>query len=187
MGKQLFASFGFDNYLFPVTGETGFSAMGSSRNPQAGARVFERATWLAASPEEVFAFHENPRNLEKISPAWLRVARIEADPVARAGGRFRIVARAGGLPVDWTGEWLAVEPPRMLRDGAVRAPFVLFEHEHRFEAEGAGTRMTDRVTYTLGGGGWGRAGRAVDAVIGWLVLRPMFRLRHEATRRFFSA
>jgi ligand-binding SRPBCC domain-containing protein len=161
--------------------------MGSSRNETGPARVFERSTWLAAPPAAVYAFHENPRNLEKISPPSLRLIRIEAEPTARIGERFRLVARQFGLPIDWTGEWLVVEPPRRLVDGAVRAPFARFDHEHRFEAEGTGTRMTDRVTYSLLGPRWGVISRLVDAFVAGFVLIPMFRMRHVTTRRYFAA
>jgi len=169
-----------------VTGETGFSRGGSSRNPHPFTSVFERSTWLHAPIGDVFAFHENPRNLERISPASLRIVRIEAAPEARVGERFRIVARQFGVPVDWEGEWLVVESPTRLIDGARRAPFAVFDHEHGFAAEGTGTRMTDRVTYALLGAGWGVAGRVVNWFVAGLVLIPMFRMRHATTRRWFA-
>ena len=160
--------------------------MGSSRNRRDDARIFECSTWLAAPPEAVFAFHENPRNLARISPPALRLRRIEAEPFAVVEARFRIVARPFGLPLDWTGEWLAVESPRRLVDGVVCAPFARFDHEHRFEPDGAGTRMTDHVTFALLGPGWGLIGAIANGLVAWLVMRPMFRLRHAATRRYFA-
>jgi len=160
--------------------------VGSSRNLFANSAIFERSTWLAAPPEAVFAFHENPGNLARISPPLLRLRRIEADPVAIPGTRFRIVARPLGLPLDWTGEWLAIERPRRLVDGVVQAPFARFDHEHCFEPEGNGTRMTDRVTYALLGPGWGFLGRLMNRLVAAFVLIPMFRMRHVATRRYFA-
>jgi ligand-binding SRPBCC domain-containing protein len=161
--------------------------MGSSRNPRPFVSVFERSTWLDAPIEAVFAFHENPRNLEQISPPSLRVERIDADAKARVGGRFHIVARQFGLPIDWLGEWLAVEPPTRLVDGARRAPFAVFDHEHVFATEGAGTRMTDRVTFALLGPRWGILGHAANWFAARWVLAPMFRRRHETTRRWFAS
>lgn len=155
--------------------------------------MFQRSTWLAASPSAVYAFHQDPRNLEKISPPSLRLRRIEAEPVARVGGEFRIVARQFlVVPIDWIGRWLVVEPPASeaalcrLVDGAVRAPFARFDHEHRFEPEGAGTRMTDRVTFSLLGPGWGPIGWLANRGLAMLVLTPMFQTRHAVTRRWFQ-
>ncbi len=159
---------------------------GSSRNQPAAARTFGLSTWLDAPIEAVFAFHEDPRNLEKISPSSLRVIRIDAAPAARVGGSFCVVARQFGLPVRWEGEWLVVEKPGRLVDGARRAPFAWFDHEHRFEADGARTRLTDHVTYSLLGDAWGPLGSLANLFVGWVVLPAMFRARHAATRKWFA-
>lgn len=113
--------------------------------------------------------------------------------MARVGGRFRIVARQFlVVPVDWTGEWLEVVPPAdehapgRVVDGAVRAPFARFDHEHIFEPENGGTRLVDRVTYSLLGPRGGVVGALANAVVRGLVLGPMFRQRHALTRRYFA-
>ena len=47
---------------------------------------FESSVMLSASPAEVYSFHEDPRNIVKISPPSLRVEKIECTVPASAGG-----------------------------------------------------------------------------------------------------
>lgn len=145
--------------------------------------IFERSVEISASAEELFRFHENPRNISKIAPPSLRVESVECEEAAREGGIFKIRASQFGLPIPWTGKWEAVEPPRLLLDIALDSPFAVWRHSHIFEDVPGGCRMTDRVEFLLKGG-----------LLGGLVSRwampvffaGMFRARHAATRRFFS-
>ncbi|WP_378079209.1 SRPBCC family protein [Actinoplanes sichuanensis] len=59
-------------------------------------------------------------------------------------------------------------------DEQVRGPFAMMRHEHLFEADGAGTRMTDRMSFAAPFGPLG-------AVVARLVLAP--HLRRLLTRR----
>ncbi len=137
---------------------------------------------MEATPEEVFAFHENPSNLAKISPRSLRIRKITCAPNAVCGGRFEVSVSQFGLPIDWLGVWVRVEPPGLLVDEAEKSPFRFWRHSHLFEADGAGgCLMTDRVEAELPGGG------LVSALALPLVLGPMFRARHRATREWFAA
>lgn len=144
--------------------------------------IFEKSTILEASVEDVFAFHENPRNLMQIAPATLRVISIECEVRAVEGEKFAIHARQFGIPIRWVGVWEKVEQPNLLVDGAEKSPFAFWRHSHIFEAEGSGCRMTDRVECRLPGG---RLGAVAGALGLPLVFGPMFRARHEATRRWF--
>ena len=51
------------------------------------------------------------------------------------------------------------EPPHRFVDEMVRGPFGAFRHEHRFDRQGDGTRMTDVVRFRMG---WGVVGRLAD-------------------------
>jgi ligand-binding SRPBCC domain-containing protein len=144
---------------------------------------FEASTPVTASPEALFAFHENPANIRLIAPPSLKLASVESAERAVVGGEFRIRARQFGLPIDWTGRWEVVEPPVRLVDVGVRSPFALWRHSHCFRAEGAGAVMTDRVEYVLSGG---VAGRWMSALLLPFVFAGMFRARHRATRRYFA-
>ncbi|MRG59591.1 cyclase [Agromyces sp. CFH 90414] len=69
-----------------------------------------------------------------------------------------------GLPLRLTSRITEMSPPRSFVDEQVRGPFAAFRHEHECVADGDGTNMTDRVSFTAPLGPLGRLAE--------LVLRP---------------
>ncbi|MDX2081065.1 MAG: SRPBCC family protein [Terrimicrobiaceae bacterium] len=145
---------------------------------------FERSTILSASPEAVFGFHEDPRNIRRIAPASLKVRRVECSVPATPGGRFEMDVVQLGFPIRWIGEWETVEPPSRLVDIAIRSPFSIWRHAHLFDADPAGCRLTDRVECQLKGG---VGGRLIGRIVLPVLFASMFRARHAATREWFSS
>ena len=151
--------------------------------------IFERSVLLDAPASEVYAFHEDPRNITKISPPSLKVERVECSVPAVAGEEFRLRVSQFGLPLDWVGIWEEAVPDSRLVDGARKSPFRHWRHHHLFRSEGSGTVMTDRVEYALQLGclgSLGIVGRLLDATVMKVVFTAMFLARHKATRKFFS-
>ncbi len=145
--------------------------------------VFERVTELAAVPEEVFTFHENPQNIRKISPFFLHVVEVMASPEAKINDVFTLRLRIFGWPLTWTGKWAEVQNPTLLIDTASLFPFRKWRHEHHFEEISGGTRMRDVVTYELP---FGWLGRVLASTVFRLQLIIMFAGRHSATRAYFA-
>jgi ligand-binding SRPBCC domain-containing protein len=145
--------------------------------------VFQRSVLLDASPAEVYAFHEDPRNITKISPSSLHVEGVECSVPATAGEEFRLRVSQFGLPLEWIGIWEEALPHARLVDGARKSPFRHWRHQHLFRAEGSRTVMTDRVEYALP---FGPLGRLLDSTVMKLVFTAMFIGRHKATATYFS-
>jgi len=145
--------------------------------------LFERSVLLAAPPEEVYAFHEDPRNIVKISPSSLRVEKVECTVPARVGEEFRLRVSQFGLPLEWIGYWDEAVPCSRLVDGAHKSPFRHWRHHHLFAEVPGGTLMTDRVEYALP---FGMIGRLLDRTVMRLVFAAMFAARHRATRKYFA-
>lgn len=145
--------------------------------------LFERSVLLAALPEEVYAFHEDPRNIVKISPSSLRVEKVECTVPARAGEEFRLRVSQFGLPLEWIGYWDEAVPCSRLVDGARKSPFRHWRHHHLFAEVQGGTLMTDRVEYALP---LGLLGRLLNATVMRLVFAAMFAARHRTTRKYFA-
>ena len=64
-----------------------------------------------------------------------------------AGEEVTWEARHFGVTWRMTSRIVEFEPPRRFVDEMVRGPFVSFRHEHLFEGDPGGTRMTDVITF----------------------------------------
>lgn len=113
--------------------------------------VLRREQRLPGSPEEVFPFFADARNLEAITPPLLRFRMLTPDPIVMARGthlRYRL--RVRGVPVSWLTEIREWDPPHRFVDEQLAGPYALWHHTHTFEDDGAGaTIMRDEVRYEL--------------------------------------
>src|SRR5215207_4403733 len=127
--------------------------------------VLHREQRLEGSPEEVFPFFADARNLEAITPPLLRFRVITPEPLdLRAGTFLQYRLRLHGVPVTWHTTIQDWSPPHRFVDVQVRGPYALWHHTHTFEPLGAGTAtlMTDTVRYAIGFGPLGElANRAL--------------------------
>jgi ligand-binding SRPBCC domain-containing protein len=125
------------------------------------ARTFESEQLVAASLPEVFAFFSQARNLEKLTPPWLRFEVLSPEPIEmRIGTLIDYRLRVRGVPMRWTSlieEWV---PQRRFIDRQVRGPYRLWHHTHEFAAHPEGTIVRDRVRYELPFGLIGEAAHA---------------------------
>jgi ligand-binding SRPBCC domain-containing protein len=139
--------------------------------------------WVPRPLHEVFEFFSDARNLEKLTPPWLRF-QIVAMPISMEAGT-KIHYRIGwhGLPLRWTTEILRWSPPHEFVDLQLSGPYKLWHHTHRFEEERGGTTITDIVQYALPLGplGW---------IAHWLWVRrdveKIFAYRREKIGEIFA-
>lgn len=109
----------------------------------------ERTIQIKSSTETVFSFHDDPRNLLKILPPYLRIEIVEAPTRLKRGVSLRYAMYVGPLRFDWIGEIVEHEPPRRFVDVQKKGPFRKYVHTHLFEAIEDGTRLTDTIEYEL--------------------------------------
>ena len=112
--------------------------------------TLERTQRIAADPAELTAFFESPRNLERITPPWLRfrIRSCTDDPV-REGTRISYRLRINGLPVRWESLITEYDPGRSFTDTMLRGPYRRWVHRHDFRVVGGGVDVIDRVEYEL--------------------------------------
>jgi ligand-binding SRPBCC domain-containing protein len=111
--------------------------------------VLERTQVVAVPIEEAFAFFSDARNLERITPPWLRFRIREAPAELGPGARLRYRLRLFGIPIGWRTEIVEWRPPRGFVDLQRRGPFRLWEHTHRLTPVPGGTEIYDHVRYRL--------------------------------------
>ena len=132
-----------------------------------------RAQVVPLPPEQAFSFFADPRNLEAITPPWLRFRILEAPDELRDGSLLRYRLRLNGIPVGWLTEITEWRPPRTFTDTQLRGPYRLWVHVHRFTPVEGGTEIFDSVRYRVPGGA------PVERLVVAPRLRAIFDFRRE--------
>ncbi len=143
-------------------------------------QTFSTTTDLPLPREAVFAFFSDPRNLERLTPAWLgfRILTPEPLPVGE-GACYDYRLSLHGLPLRWRTLVFAWEDGCHFEDLQIKGPYALWHHVHTFEdTPGGGTRMTDEVRYRLP---FGRLGALALPFVKQDVAR-IFKYRQEVLR-----
>jgi uncharacterized protein len=146
--------------------------------------VYVRESKIARPAAEVFAWHERPGALERLTPPWERTAVVARRGGLRDGDRVTLRIGAGPLGLTWEAEHRDYEPGRAFRDVMIRGPFAAWDHRHEFVAAGADAcLLRDTVRYRPPGGPLGRV------LAPWIrrKIERMFRHRHALTRADLEA
>jgi len=143
--------------------------------------LFSTELWLPRPREEVFPFFADARNLEIITPPWLRFETLTPGPIEmRPGARIDYRLRVHGLPIRWQTEIAEWQPPHRFVDQQLRGPYHLWHHTHTFLERNGGTLCRDEVLYRPRGG----------PLINWLFVRrdveKIFAYRQQILTQHFS-
>ncbi len=143
-------------------------------------QTLEREQRLPGTPEDVFAFFADARNLEAITPPLLRFRVVTPGPIVMGRGtliRYRL--RVHGVPVSWLTEITQWEPPYRFVDEQLKGPYALWHHTHAFEADGDETIMRDVVRFRIG---FGALGALANALVVRRDLEQIFDFRAQRVR-----
>jgi ligand-binding SRPBCC domain-containing protein len=143
--------------------------------------TFTTELWLPRPLDEVFRFFGEARNLEAITPPWLRFEVLTPAPIAmRAGTLIDYRIRIHRVPIRWQTEIVEWNPPHRFVDVQRRGPYRLWQHTHSFEERDGGTQCVDQVQYRPRGG----------ALMNWLFVRrdveKIFAYRRERLKQTFA-
>ncbi len=147
-------------------------------------RRFIKQTEIAAPPDVVFAWHEQPGAVERLAPPWERVEVLERANGLQVGTRVVFKVYLGPFWRLWVAEHTEYEPPHLFTDVQRQGPFAYWRHRHRFEPTArGGTLMTDEVEYAAPMGVLG------EMIAGWFIrkrLERMFDYRHSVVAEQFG-
>jgi len=142
--------------------------------------VLRSSQRFPGTPQEVFPFFSDARNLELITPESIRFRILTPVPIdMHEGTLIDYALRIRGIPVKWRTRISVWDPPHRFVDEQLRGPYRQWIHEHRFTDEGSTTLMEDIVRYRVHGG----------ALINRLLVQPdvtkIFNSRIEVLRKQF--
>lgn len=145
---------------------------------------FIKQSEIPAAPEAVFAWHEQPGAVEKLTPPWEKVEMLERGQSLQVGTRVVFKVFTGPIGQKWVAEHIEYDPPRLFADVQRQGPFAYWYHRHRFEPTERGTTlMTDDIEYALPMG-W--LGELVGGSFTRAKLQKMFEYRHQVVLENFK-
>jgi hypothetical protein len=145
---------------------------------------FRQEHWVQRPIREVFSFFSDARNLEQITPPWLRFRILSMSTESiQEGTEICYRLRLRGVPIHWRTEILEWNPPCRFVDVQRSGPYKLWRHAHEFEAEDGGTRMADKVDYALP---FGLLGRIAHALIVRRDVQSIFDYRRQQIDALFG-
>lgn len=113
-------------------------------------RMLHREQWLKRPLHEVFEFFAEARNLDRITPPWLRFQILSVSDVAlHAGTYINYRLTWHGLPLKWTTVITEWNPPSEFIDLQAKGPYRYWRHRHTFESRNGGTVVGDTVEYAV--------------------------------------
>jgi len=136
--------------------------------------------WLPQTRGEAFQFFADPRNLERITPPWLRFQMITPPETVAQGTRLDYRLRLHGIPLRWQSEIVVWEPLQRFVDRQTHGPYSWWIHEHTFWERDRGTLVVDRVEYAVPGG------RLVQKFLVAPDLRRIFQYRRRILEQLFT-
>ena len=111
---------------------------------------FDMEQWVPHTPDAIFSFFGDARNLELLTPEFLRFRVVGVTtPTLQTGTLIDYRLSLHGVPVRWQSRIERWEPNRTFADVQVRGPYKLWQHTHEFEPYNGGTIIRDRIRYAL--------------------------------------
>ena len=143
--------------------------------------IFQSETCVPRPRNEVFPFFAEARNLQTLTPPWLKFEVLTPSPIILRPGTlidYRITVH--GFPIRWRTEIAEWDPPHQFVDVQLRGPYTLWRHTHTFEERDGGTVCLDQIRYRPRGG----------ALVHWLFVRRdverIFQYRQERLKEMFG-
>jgi ligand-binding SRPBCC domain-containing protein len=147
--------------------------------------LLEREQLVPVPPAEAFGLFADARNLEPMTPPWLRFRIVTPPPITMGSGtRIDYALRLHGIPIRWSAEIIAWEIGVRFEDVQRRGPYALWHHTHVFEQAEGGTMMRDQVRYALP---LGLLGELAHVAVVRRDLERIFDYRREAVVRLATA
>jgi len=154
-------------------------------NESLQAYQLKRIQRLPVSLDVAWDFFSSPKNLTKITPAWLDFSIVSDVPERMRKGdvmTYRIRPLLG-VPMTWVSEITRVDKPFLFIDEQRSGPYRFWRHQHHFKSIDSGVEMTDIVYYALK---FGVLSDIIQSVLIKKRLEDIFNYRRSIVTEIFS-
>jgi ligand-binding SRPBCC domain-containing protein len=151
-----------------------------------GIYTLEVSQFMKISLIEAWEFFSSPGNLVKITPPHMGFIITSGIPSKMYPGQIITykVSPVAGIKMDWVTEITHVDHESFFVDEQRFGPYRMWHHEHRFEIQGDGVLMNDRVSYKLP---MGFLGRMAHFLFVRKQLEQIFRYREDYLEKIFGS
>lgn len=133
---------------------------------------------------EVFAFFADARNLERLTPPFLRFQILTSGEIeVKPGTLIDYRPHLYGVPMKWRTEIERFEPEDRFVDVQLKGPYALWRHTHEFRDVPGGTEVSDHVEYALP---LGPLGSVAHALLVRRSLQRIFDFRQRVLTEVFG-
>lgn len=144
----------------------------------------EQRIVIAAPIERVFHFHDDTRNLLRITPPSIKVS---IETMGKPGLGYEVVLKVrqfGIFTMRWKVRITEYVPPTLMSDEQVSGPFAYWKQTRRLHEVDGGTELTDIVEYRPP---FGVLGRIANALVIRRQVLEMFAYRQATTKRLLES
>ena len=106
--------------------------------------------WVPQPLNKTFSFFKEAKNLEKITPEFLKFKVLkQSTPEIQEGTKLNYRLSLHGFPVSWQSKITDWKPNHKFSDIQLKGPYSHWYHTHEFEEKNGGTLIKDRVLYKV--------------------------------------
>ncbi len=143
-----------------------------------------REQCIPGPPDAVFPFFSDARNLERITPPWMRFRIVTAPVRMECGAEIAYELAWRFFRLRWKTIITEWDPPHVFVDVQKQGPYEFWEHTHIFLSAKGGTHMFDTVRYALP---FGLMGRLAHRIRVRHDLEQIFEFRQATIQRLLGA
>ena len=124
--------------------------------------------WIPTTPNKTFKFFKEAKNLEKLTPDFLKFKIVsQSTPQITDGTIITYRLSLHGVPVKWQSKIIDWNPITKFSDIQLKGPYSHWHHTHEFEEKDGGTLIKDHVFYKL------PFGCIADLVVGKIIRKDL--------------
>lgn len=146
-------------------------------------KVFEKTSDIDCNIEDLFNFHLDLNNLQRITPSDVQVNLIGKPYFPKQGDIVKMTTSKYFITTYWEIEIALIEEYNKIIDLACKSPFKFWKHSHVFTQKENGTsELKDIIEFEMP---FGFVGNLFNSLVAH-ELKIMFEYRHDVTRKLLE-